>query len=371
MKDCIHRTTTFLLIESIEHSSILVTGGSGLVGSGLIRALHSSQPDRQIVVLSRRPEAGKICRKAAIIKADLREPELGIERAAYRLLQGRVTEIIHCAADLKFTASLESARATNVEGTRRVLDFAQGCPNLQRVAHISTLYIAGRRHGTVSEEPLQHDYGYFNVYEKSKHEAEHLVVNRMRDLPISIYRLSSIIGHSATGEASQQNYFHNLIRLLPRADEIREIPGDPEAPVDLIPDDWCVAALACLFQRHFRASRIHHLCAGLEQSLRAAELLELIFRIYNATAAEPVPKPRLKRFPAPPNCETKPKNGSEGKLKDVLSTFLPHLAICQPFDRGTTGTILTENGIELPAVNDFIARIVRRLVTAMDGSATS
>jgi nucleoside-diphosphate-sugar epimerase len=323
-----------------------------MVGAGLVRELHRSQPDRHIVILTRQPEWIPDRAKIHAVRADLRKEDLGIDRAVMHALRARITEVIHCAADLKFTASLESAREINVHGTRRVLDFARRCLHLEKVAHISTLYIAGRRPGIVLEEPLYHDCGYFNVYEQSKHEAEHLVVNRMRDLPVSIYRLSSLIGHSVTGKVSQYNYFHALVRIVPRAGEVATLPGDPDAPMDLIPDDWCVSALAHLYQHHFLPGRIHHLCAGPERSLSAGQLLDLVFHIYNSKCAQAAPQPRLTPFPGLP----------EGPLFDLLSTFLPHLALQQPFDRGNTGAILAANSIDLPAIEPFIERVVRQTI---------
>ena len=334
------------------------------MGAGLIRALQRSQPDRQIIILSRRPESISTRGKVTAIRSDLREPNLGMDLPAYRLLQARITGIVHCAADLKFTTPLESARRTNVDGARGVLEFAERCPNLQKLAHISTLYIAGMRPGTVHEEPLFHDAGYFNVYEQSKHEAEQLVIGRMRQLPACIYRLSSIIGDSRTGEAAQHNYFHGLIRLLPRAAEIREIPGDPAVPVDLIPDDWCVSALACLFQDHFRGGSIHHLCAGPALSLNAGQLLDLLFSVYNSVAAQAVPTPRLHRFPAPGDRQLK-QSGFQEKVIDLCSTFLPHLVVRQPFDRGTTGALLASHGIHLPQTGPFVSRVIQRIVAGM------
>jgi nucleoside-diphosphate-sugar epimerase len=350
------------LIEQIDRSAVLVTGASGMVGGGLVRALRRSQPDRQIVILTRRPESIPARANIAAVRADLRKEDLGIDPAATQVLRTRITEVIHCAADLKFTASLESAREINVHGTRRVLDFARRCLHLEKVAHVSTLYIAGRRPGIVLEEPLDHDCGYFNVYEQSKHEAEHLVVNRMRELPVSIYRLSSLIGHSTTGKVSQYNYFHALVRLLPRAGEVATLPGDPDAPMDLIPDDWCVSALAYLYQRHFLPGRIHHLCAGPERSLSAGQLLDLVFHVYNSKCPRAVPQPRLTPLPGLSEIGNSHFGLPEGPLFDLLSKFLPHLAIPQPFDRGNTGAVLVAHGINLPAMKLFIERVVQQTI---------
>lgn len=316
---------------------LLITGGSGLVGSGLARALGG-------VILTRKADGH------AMVRGDLRERNLGMAPQDAEWLRSHVTGIIHCAADLRFTLTLEAARAVNTEGTRRLLDFAESCPYLRKFAHVSTLYVAGRRAGAVPERPLPHECGYFNVYEQSKHEAEALVIERMRRLPVSIYRLSSIIGDARNGRVQQINYFHGLVRMVPWSEKIRTIPADPLASVDLIADDWCTAAMAELFAHHFVPGSIHHLCAGAEHSLHAAELFELVFQVYNAERGTAFVPPRLS-----PDADAR----ADRPLPESLSTFLPHLTVRQPFERGHTGRLLDACGLTLPPARLLVERVVR------------
>jgi thioester reductase-like protein len=338
---------------------LLLTGGSGLVGRNLVQHLASRDPSRPIVILTRRPERVQVTAGITPIYADLRCENLGIDPATLSDLHARTTEIVHCAADIKFNLPLAAARETNTCGARRLLDFAAQCPGLHKFAHISTLYIAGRAPGLVRETPVEHDCGYFNVYEQSKHEAEHLVFERMARLPISIYRLSSIIGNAATGEISQRNYFHSLVRLIPRTAEVPMIPGDPAAPVDLIADDWCALALAFLYRHAFQPGRVHHLCAGPQNSLTVEELLDRVIRFFETRTGRPVRRPRLvsieefDRFRA----ESSERQGT-ADLLDMVSRFLPHLAVCQPFDPGRTGEMLSENQLAVAPAAEFLDRVL-------------
>lgn len=344
----------------MAHGTVVITGGSGLIGAGLTRLLRSAWPERHFVILSRNPEAIQTSSNVSAIRANLGKEDLGIDPLVARGLQTRVTEIIHCAAEVKFTMPLDVARQINVEGTRRILDFAQHCPRVEKVAHLSTLYIAGRRPGIIFEKPLTNEFGYFNSYEQSKHEAEHLVVDRMRQLPICIYRLSSLIGHSTTGKVSKPNYFHNIIRLLHKADSVVAIPGDPEAPVDLIPDDWCISALAFLICHRFIASGICHVCAGPAHSLKAEQLVDLIFRVYNANHRATVRIPHLIPYS---ESTMQRRILPHGALYDLVQTFLPHLGVNQPFDPGATGSGLATQGIRLPATASFIEQVVKRTMS--------
>ncbi|ONI87853.1 hypothetical protein ALI144C_07885 [Actinosynnema sp. ALI-1.44] len=56
-----------------------------------------------------------------------------------------VDVIWHCAGDTDLTGDLEPLRQTNVEGTRRVLEWAALCPRKPVVHHLSTAFVAGRR----------------------------------------------------------------------------------------------------------------------------------------------------------------------------------------------------------------------------------
>jgi nucleoside-diphosphate-sugar epimerase len=343
---------------------LLITGGSGLVGSGLVRLLQSDNSNRQIVILTRHPGALLPSPNVAAIRGDLRREGLGLDEPAARTLRASVVEIIHCAADVKFTSSLEQSRQVNTEGTRRLLDFAALCPHLEKMAHISTLFIAGRRPGTVLEQPLHHDCGHFNVYTRCKHETEHIVLDRMRSLPVAIYRLSSIIGNSVTGRVSQTNYFHSLIRLVPRAYDVAAIPGSPETPVDLIADDWAAKALAFLYEHHFVPGRIHHICAGPDRSLKAGELLNMAFRIYNAKRRTALEPPRMLDLSEFKRYGKDSMSWADGPVSHLLSTFLPHLAVHQQFDRGATGKLLDSAGLTLPPSFRLVKAVLQQTLSA-------
>ncbi|GMA87776.1 hypothetical protein GCM10025868_30260 [Angustibacter aerolatus] len=67
-------------------------------------------------------------------------------------------------------------RATNVEGTQRVLAVAGAARRPPLVVHVSTAFVAGaRRRGVVREGDLDASTGFENPYERSKHDGEQVV----------------------------------------------------------------------------------------------------------------------------------------------------------------------------------------------------
>src|SRR6266545_841229 len=218
--------------------TLLLTGATGLVGRELVKRLRLARPDRRLLLLTRRAERLATLAGSGIdvIEGDVSLPGFGVDEQRLRGMEASVTEIIHCAADTRFGLPLDEARAANVGGTGNLLDVARRCRRLEKLAHVSTAYVAGRTAGRIPESYRAHNSGYMNSYQQSKHEAEERVVRSMADVPAAIFRFSSLIGDSHSGRVEQFNYVHQLIKLLPR-NVFAVAPGDPAAPVDLLPTD--------------------------------------------------------------------------------------------------------------------------------------
>ena len=346
---------------------LLITGATGFVGSELLRLLLPAKQGRRIVVLSR--QRGKIAelnliRDVAVLQSDITHPYLGLDHRAYADLKANITEVIHCAADTRFGLSLESARAVNTEGTRNLLKLASECRRLQKFAHLSTVYVAGRAIGHFSEGPIRHQSGFCNTYQQSKYEAEQLVSRAMNELPAAIFRLSSIVGDSRTGVVRQFNYVHRVMRLFPR-NVLPLAPGRPDAPIDLIATDWATAALAYLFESAFVPGRFYHVCAGPERSLTVREMIDLMVSIFEShpigrkwlpiRVPELVSLPRYEEF-----VKERRRDGDKlfNELLRVLGYFVPHLATFQAFDSRNVMEALVRSGLEFPPIRAYYRKVV-------------
>ena len=322
----------------------LITGTTGLVGGEVLPRLEAARPGRRTYLL-KRPEA------------DLTRPSLGLDSGPYAELQSSVTAILHCAADTRFHLPLDQARAVNTEGTRRLLEFARGCPRLEKFVHLSTVYVAGLTTGCLPEEPLPRPAVFCNTYQQSKYEAEELVLAAAGGLPAAIVRLSSLAGDSRTGAIRRFTYVHQLIRLLPR-NVLPVAPCDSDAPLDLIPTDWAAGALVWLLDHAFEPGRVYHLCAGPEASLTAGEMLDLTLRELDGAGRAPrlVSLAEYRKF-----VEESRRSGDRllNELLRVLDFFLPHLGLYQAFDNRRTREALAPSGMELPPIRSYYPRVVR------------
>jgi nucleoside-diphosphate-sugar epimerase len=152
---------------------------------------------------------------------------------------------------------LETARRTNVEATRNVLAFAEQIPRLRRFGHVSTAFVAGKRTGRIFEDELEHDRGFQNTYQQSKHEAERHVRRHADRLPVVVYRPSIVLdGPNAPGRSAFRYAFE-----LVRRGHVSALPGSASTPVDLVTEDdaaRAIARLACATN----GSGAYHVAAG-------------------------------------------------------------------------------------------------------------
>lgn len=143
--------------------------------------------------------------------------------------------MVHSAASLKFRETNGEPWRTNLTGTQEVLRFISET-GLSGLHYISTAYVCGQTDGIAYELPIAHDVRHRNVYEKSKFQAEQLVLEANLPQPPTILRPSIIIGDSQTGYTST---FHGIYLPLRQAvalqaGGLKAGAWTPEATPDLV-----------------------------------------------------------------------------------------------------------------------------------------
>ena len=353
---------------------VLVTGAGGLVGRDLVaRLAETGQADRLVGLLHRRAPAacvrsdGEGTADVRWLPGDVTLPDLGLGPAHYRELQEEVTAVIHCAALTTFSVSSAEAERVNVGGTRHVLRLAEGAKRLRRFIHMSTVYVAGRRVGAVSEEELEHTAGFVNQYEASKYEAERLV--RQSDVPWSVYRLGTLVGGEAGGRLSPQwsavrrsilLYFHGLLAMLPAASD---------ATVDLLPAEVALPAAAHLFGS-FTPGRTFHLCAGpaavgVEDFLAITEVA--ISRARPEWAARQIERPALVNLTTYDLLgQTARGVGNQvfAQIHASVRHFAPQLLYPKGFQTPNAAAALAGSGIALPTFESYWPQVVADCIAA-------
>jgi nucleoside-diphosphate-sugar epimerase len=267
------------------------------------------------------------------LPCDLADPHLGLDPATYAGLCRSVCEVIHCAADVRFTLTLDDARRSNVQPLSNLLAFARKCPQLRKFAHVSTVFVVGDRPGSFDEHPVEPGT-FLSTYEQTKWEAECLAL-AARDLPLAIYRLGIVEG----------NLVRQIIRLC-RKHPFPAIPADPDARIDVVSCDWAVTALDHLHEKCFEPGTIRHVCAGPHRSPTVQHLVATV---------QPDPVPALVSLAEFDRLRAQ-WNGAATEMWDVLRRFLPHLAIRQEFLSHRTWAALEQAGINIEPIPASLVR---------------
>ncbi|MGH2866036.1 MAG: SDR family oxidoreductase [Solirubrobacteraceae bacterium] len=346
---------------------VLLTGTTGFVGMELL-ARYLERSDRCVVTLVRAADdraaqermdavlANLFGARAALHRdrvsahaADLTAPGLGLAPELRGVLAERVTTIVHSAASVSFALPLDEARAINVQGTRRVLEFAESAQargGLDRYAHISTAYVAGNHAGRFAERDLDLGQTFHNSYERSKFEAEQLVRSR-EGLPATILRPSIIVGDCSSGWTSAFNVLYWPLRAFARG-LFTAVPAIPSAPVDVVSVDYVADAVHALCESEGGIGETYHLTAGAGASTMG-EIAQLASRYFRR------PLPRV----LPPAEFAALECGAvEHSALDASRIYFPYFAIDTVFDQAATQARLEPQGIRVTPLRDYMERLL-------------
>lgn len=365
---------------------VLLTGATGFVGMQVM-ARYLERTPHHVYALVRGSSAREAKRRierslsllfgaehphrnrVTAIRCDLTGPSLR-PRSRLDELAEQVREIVHAAASVSFVLDLPTARAINVEGTRRVLEIAERCERrggLRRLSYISTAYVAGKHDGCFSEDELDVGQTFRNSYEQSKFEAELLVRSHRGGLPITVLRPSIVVGDSASGWTTSFNVLYWPMRAFARG-AYTALPARRETTVDVVPVDYVADAVLHLTRAREAEDATFHLTAGANAS-SVGEILDLTTAFFN----RPAPRlldPSVYRRAVHPLLLRLCRDERRRRALQSSEAFFPYFAANARFDDRRARVLLRRGRISAPPLATYFKRLVEFALEADWGRRT-
>jgi long-chain acyl-CoA synthetase len=353
---------------------VLLTGATGFVGMELL-VRYLERTDRRVYALVRgandREVSARVRRtlvslfganhpysdRVVGVRGDITQPGLGLEERRDELAE-QVSEVMHGAASVSFELGLDASREINVEGTRRVLEFAERCERrggLRRFSYISTAYVAGEHSGHFSEDELDVGQSFRNGYEQSKFDAESLVSRSRGRMPVTVLRPSIIVGERHSGWTSSFNVLYWPLRAFSRGAYVA-LPARRDAPVDVVSVDYVADAIFALSQAREAEGATFHLTAGATAST-VGELVELTATFFARRAPRLIEPAVYRRLVHPLLVRAAGDERYRRALKRS-EVFFPYFATRATYDDRRSRAALCGTGIAPSPLGAYFDRLV-------------
>lgn len=237
--------------------SILITGGTGLLGSYLIRELASQY--KNVYVISRKGHLSKLSEFSNVkyIKGDVTHLEvMAIEGESRSKILDSIEVVVHAAALYDLSATYTDCFLHNVVGTQNILYLLKSLKNLKAFYYISTIAVGDPETFFLDEKYLPKRDTFGDAYSETKYLAEQFVRGNVNERYITrIIRPGIIIGDSVTFKMNKidgpyyfleafRKYSH-FLKLTP----IIPLSFNPYSKLPLIPVDHCAHFIKLLIKR--------------------------------------------------------------------------------------------------------------------------
>lgn len=343
---------------------LFFTGASGTLGKELLEKLTESTYYAKIVVLSHVNGIQTKNSRVISVKGDITKKNLGLSTTLYRELQGTLTDILHAAANVSFSLPRSTAMKINFLGTKHITTFAEHCKNLQEYTYTSTVYVCGKRSGTIQEEELLKPTGFVNTYEESKYYAENFLQQKKDRLPIRIIRLSTIIGREADGTVTTFHGIHYALKLYFHS-LAPFIPATPTSPVDLISLEYARDTTLALLHNPKSIGKTFHIVSGQENVMTIQEVVDASYAAFTKSASawtsKTIEKPMFidqETFSLFSDSARQLDNKIFLKVIESIETFAPQLLYPKNFEHTNTDLFLKGTGITAKPMQEYFGKIV-------------
>ncbi|MEW9503145.1 SDR family oxidoreductase [Jeotgalibacillus marinus] len=265
-----------------------VTGFPGFISEQLIRLWMTEGETKRIYVLvlpSMVTKANELvehmmqdCTNETtihIIEGDITKEHLGLPDPIRVHLKDKLHFVWHLAAIYDLAVPKSIAFKVNVKGTYHLNEWVKSLKNVQRYVYFSTAYVAGKREGQIKADELLRPVAFHNHYEETKYEAEVLVNELKKIVPVTIIRPAIVKGSASSGATNKFDGSYYLMNMIERLKNLPIIPyiGRSASKLNVVPVDYVVRA----------SNWLSHIDAGVGKT-------------YHVTDPNPYPAREIFRF---------------------------------------------------------------------------
>ena len=267
---------------------VFITGGTGFVGSALVKSLLRDEETTSIIILVRNILAAtnhfiKLGFKKYInngrlilIEGDICVPNLGLTEFKIKSLL-EIEEVFHLASSVSLLTDQnkkEEILTTNYIGTKNLLDMFKDSKKLRNFYYFSSAYVCGNYSGEVKENWIDRPKSFRNYYEESKWLSEELIkeYHLKYGIPFIVLR-PSIISTEISDKSSELSGFTiyrycNIIRDAFNMQKITKIAtirlhGSPNSTLNIIPLNFVIKIISEIRKGGF-VNKIFNLTSDLD-----------------------------------------------------------------------------------------------------------
>lgn len=230
-------------VEGLSGTTCVVTGGAGLIGSNLVRALHTAGASVRVIDLFVPEHGGDRRNLEGLTGVDVVQCDVGDPRVADVLAGAEV--VFDVAGQVSHTASMRDPLVDlhhNTIARAHLLDMLRVAVPDARVVHTSTRQVYGRPIRLPIDEDHPTNPVDVNGVAKLAGEQLHMVYARAYGLATTSLRLTNVYGPRQRLTSDELGFLPVFLRRALQGDTIR-IFGDGSQRRDCLHVDDVVRAL--------------------------------------------------------------------------------------------------------------------------------
>lgn len=340
---------------------LFITGGTGFLGTELIKKLLAENHHVYVLVRSKKKLAALLetipdvyHSRLEAVEGNISSTNLGIQEDVKESLKYTIDAFYHSAALLSFDPKdADKLYEVNYLGTKNTLEFAKEM-GVSSYYYISTAYTLGKQNKAL-ETLHTSTSGYHNAYEDTKSQGEHLVMSYSDKMKVSIFRPAIIVGHSQTGECDSSFGLYGFIKGIEvfnkrqsrsgknTSNQRFRIVADPCGTQNIVPVDYVVDVLYAGLHGA-ENSQIYHITNPAPPT--NLEIFQMICSLLNISNIDVV-------------SGEQELSVEEELLNGFISSFAPYMNTTLEFSVKNTAALLKK--VELSVLNmdkDMLERII-------------